>query len=295
MEEKEKGKMDKYEIKATVYREKSISKAAEKLNYTHSAVSQTVKSFESKLGFPIFRRTKYGVEPNPYCEEIFRSLETVSLELKHLEHTADNMRNPDNGIIRIGTIQSISYTWLPAMIYSFSEKYPHVKFEIVVDGFQGLHKRLYRREVDLIFTTSVAAYERPFIPICQDDLMLVTPLHHRLAEKLNVTLQDVDHEPFILSADGLEYEAGLLFQMNGISPEIQYSLNDDFAVLNMVQHGFGVSILPKLLLQNIPFDVCIRPFTEHIYRTLGITAKSKDSLPLVIRMFIEFAEKWHKR
>ena len=35
--------MDKYEIIATVYREKSISKAAEKLNYTHSAVSQTVK------------------------------------------------------------------------------------------------------------------------------------------------------------------------------------------------------------------------------------------------------------
>ena len=60
----------------------------------------------------------------------------------------------------------------------------------------------------------------------------------------------------------------------------------------MVEKGFGVTILPRLLLYNAPFDVCIRSFNEHYSRLLGV-AYSKDAPPsLAILKFLDYVKDW---
>ena len=54
--------MSKYQTILAVCETHSISKAASKLNYTQSAVSQTIKNFEKELGVPLFKRSKQGME-----------------------------------------------------------------------------------------------------------------------------------------------------------------------------------------------------------------------------------------
>lgn len=286
--------MNKYKVILTVYEEKNISKAAEKLNYTHSAISQTIKSYENRLGITLFHRTKQGMLANPYCEGIFDSLKIVCSELDHMEHIARDLHSIDHGKIRIGTIQSVAYHWLPDLLKDFSEKYPNVDFRMSVDGFQGLHKRLENREVDLIYTTSVAAEGITFIPLFKDEMMLVTPLDHPLADRLYVPFADIKKEPYILPSDELDYETGELFRQNRIKPQIRYRLNDDYAVLKMVEQGFGITILPKLLIQNAPFDICVRPFAEHFYRTIGIAFNPMEGMPRVIKEFVNHVKEYTK-
>lgn len=55
--------MTKYEMILSVYHTHSISVTAEKYNYTQSAISQAIKSFEKELGLPLFKRTKNGMLP----------------------------------------------------------------------------------------------------------------------------------------------------------------------------------------------------------------------------------------
>ena len=69
--------MSKYEIILDVCKTGSISKTAAKFNYTQSAVSQLIKSFEKELGLSLFKRTKHGVSLLPNTEEIVHSLETI--------------------------------------------------------------------------------------------------------------------------------------------------------------------------------------------------------------------------
>ena len=120
--------------------------------------------------------------------------------------------------------------------------------------------------------------------------MLVTPLDHPLAEKLSVSLADISGENFVLSSDGLDYETGKIFETNHITPKIQYQLNEDFATLKMVEQGFGITILPRLLLEQAPFQICVRPFSEHYSRTLGV-AWSKDTPPSpAILKFLDYVK-----
>ena len=70
--------------------------------------------------------------------------------------------------------------------------------------------------------------------------------------------------------------------------------NEDFAALKMVEAGFGVTILSKLLLTGAPFDICVRPFTEHFTRTLGVGCPKTENLNPAATVFLTYAQKWYE-
>ena len=284
--------MNKYEIILSVCETHSISKTAEKLCCTQSAISQAIKGFEKDLGLQLFKRSKHGMELMPNTEEIIEALKIICREENRITQIATNLTSLDSGYIRIGTIQSISYHWLPDILKNFSKAYPNIRFEMTVDGFSALREKIRAGKLDCIFVSRYSVPGLPFVPIGKDELMLATPKDHPLSEKVAVSLSDINNEDFVLSSDGLDYETGKIFELNNIKPRIRYRLNEDFATLKMVEKGFGVTILPRLLLYNAPFDVCIRSFTEHYSRVLGV-AYSKDAPPsLAILKFLDYVKDW---
>ena len=72
--------MSKYDVILDVYENQSISKAAQKHNYTQSAVSQTIRNYEKEIGLKLFKRSKNGMEALPGTEPIFE-------ELMHIQYT----------------------------------------------------------------------------------------------------------------------------------------------------------------------------------------------------------------
>ena len=284
--------MNKYEIILDVCRTGSISKTAAKYNYTQPAVSLLIKNFEKELGLPLFIRTKYGVSLLPYTEEIAKSLECICREEEKIRQIAADLNSLDSGYIRIGSIQSISYHWLPDILQKFAEKYPKITFELCIEGFQALVWKLKSNELDCIFVSRYSVPDYPFIPLGKDELMLVTPKGHPLSEQEEVSLSDVDQEDFILTCDRLDYETGKIFEMNGICPRIRYQIMEDFTALKMVEKGFGITILPRLLLKNAPFDVCVRSFGEHYSRVLGAAWLPDMRLSPAALKFLDFTEEW---
>ena len=287
--------MGKYEILLSVCETRSISKTAQNLHYTQSAVSQAIKAFEKELGIQLFHRSRNGMEPMPNTEGIWEALRAICREQEHISRIARDLTSLERGSIRIGSIQSISYHWLPDILKEFSEMYPAIRFEMTVNGFQELEQKLRAKELDCIFVSRYAVPELPFVPMGKDELMLVTPLGHPLAEKEEISLSDIDRQNFILSSDGLDYETGKIFELNGISPRIQYRLNEDFATLKMVEKGFGITILPRLLLRQAPFRVCVRSFAEHYSRTLGIACSQEVAPTTATLKFVDFVKDWSRK
>lgn len=284
--------MNKYKTILSVCETHSISKTASLLNYTQSAVSQTIKNYEKELGLELFIRSKNGMELKSDMAWIKDSLQAICDAQNQIARTAASLTNLDSGLIRVGTIQSISYHWLPGIMKEFSQEYPNILFQLTIGGFGELKSKLLSNELDCIFVSEFSVPGLPFEPLGNDELMLVTPLSHPLASHLSVSLSDVHNQDFILSADGLDYETGKIFELNHITPRIRYQLNEDFTVLKMVEQGFGITILPKLLLHNAPFEVCIRSFTEHYTRTLGIALPYGITPSKSVLQFRTFAEHW---
>nr|WP_317283821.1 LysR family transcriptional regulator [uncultured Sellimonas sp.] len=287
--------MNKYQTILSVCETHSISKTASLLNYTQSAVSQAIKNFEKELGVELFIRSKNGMELKPDMTEIIKSLRVICEEEKHIFSIAASLTNLDSGFIRVGTIQSISYHWLPGIIKEFSALYPNIRFQVTIGGFDELKAKLHANELDCIFVSGFSVPEFPFFPLGNDELMLVTPIGHPLSEHLSVSLSSINNYDFILSSDGLDYETGKIFELNHISPHVRYQLNEDFATLKMVEQGFGITILPKLLLKDAPFQVCVRSFTEHYSRTLGIAFPSGSTLSHAVLKFRNFSREWSKK
>ena len=96
--------MSKYDVILDVYENQSISKAAQKHNYTQSAVSQTIRNYEKGIGLKLFKRSKNGMEALPGTEPIFE-------ELMHI-------RSAIHGSIRSSQISTI---W--TVVLSASERY----------------------------------------------------------------------------------------------------------------------------------------------------------------------------
>ena len=282
--------MNKHNVIKTVYEMKSISCAANKLNYTQSAVSQIIKGFEKEVGVKIFKRSKSGVELMPNAEEIMKCIiEICDLEEK-INNISDNLTSLDTGYIRIGTIQSIAYNWLPEILDRFSKDYPNISFDIIVDKFDELVKKVKSNQLDIIFVSEYSVPDMNFVKLYIDELVLITPVKHKLSSQITVPISKLKDEKFILSADGLNYETGIIFNRNGIDPEIKYKVNEDFTVIKLVESGFGVAILPKLLLENTPFNVSIRNFSEHYNRVLGVAYSKDIELTPVVEMFINYVK-----
>lgn len=285
--------MTKYEMILSVYHTHSISVTAEKYNYTQSAISQAIKSFEKELGLPLFKRTKNGMLPISNTEEIIRELRTICDAENRIADIASNLTSLKNGYIHIGTIKSIAYNWLPSMVKSFSKKYPNIHFKISMGSSSQLHDKLDQNEVDCIFVSNYLLPDNlEFYPMDTDELMLLTARNHPLADKLKVNLTDIKDENYIYSEDGFDFEAGGIFEQNDIHPTVLYQLDDDVAVQKMVSDGMGISVLPKLLLSNPPFDICIRPFTEHYKRTLGVAYLKDSELDPATEAFLEYVKEW---
>lgn len=104
-------------------------------------------------------------------------------------------------------------------------------------------------------------------------------------------MDDIRNEKYILPKDGLQYEVGEILDRYHMELPVTYQLDDDFAVQKMVESGLGITVLPRLLLYNTPFDVCVRPFTEHYVRTLGIAVLKENISSPVIEEFVECAMK----
>ena len=285
--------MTKYEMILSVYHTHSISVTAEKYNYTQSAISQAIKSFEKELGLPLFKRTKNGMLPISNTEEIIRELRTICNAENRIADIASNLTSLKNGYIHIGTIKSIAYNWLPSMVKNFSKKYPNIHFKISMGSSSQLHDKLDQNEVDCIFVSNYLLPDNlEFYPMDTDELMLLTSRNHSLADKLKVNLADIKDENYIYSEDGFDFEAGGIFEQNDIHPTVLYQLDDDVAVQKMVSDGMGISVLPKLLLSNPPFDICIRPFTEHYKRTLGVAYLKDSELDPATEAFLDYVKEW---
>ena len=259
--------MSKYDVILDVYENQSISKAAQKHNYTQSAVSQTIRNYEKEIGLKLFKRSKNGMEALPGTEPIFEELMHIRSANTRIDQIVSNINNLDSG---------------------------YITFRLYVDGFQNLTEKLHKKELDCIFVSQYVAKDFPNLPVGTDELVLVTSLDHPLADQLTVSFADIDGQDFVLSADDFDYETGKLFRLNHITPNVRFRINEDYTAIKMVEQGFGITVLPKLLLHNIPFNVCVRSFTEHFRRNLSVAYLDTPELSPALDKFLTFVTKWAK-
>ena len=192
--------MNRYEVFITVTECGSFSRAAERLNYTQSAVSQMVHTLEDELSATLLLRSKAGVTLTPAGEEYLPYIRAICSARRELLAKKEEIQGLKGGNIRIGTFTSVSRNVLPRVIKAFKALYPSVQFELLQGEYTGISNWITEGRVDFGFVNADLAGNLTVIPLAEDEMRAVLPPNHPLAKKQTVSLTDLAKEPYILQA-----------------------------------------------------------------------------------------------
>lgn len=280
--------MERYLALQKIIEMKSFTKAANALGYTQSSVSQMIASLESELSMKLLVRSRTGVKLTIEGQELYPFIERTILQYRAMQEKALEIKGLDTGIIRIGTITSVTCHWMPMLIKGFQTLYPNVQFVFHDGDYTSIQEWIKTGLVDFGFVTPPAVSGMETIKIKDGEMLAILPKNHPLRENMTISLDALTKEPFILLEEGHYNEPLEAFHAAGLEPDIKYTVHDDFAIMTMVEAGLGVGILAKLMLRRTNYDIVCLPTDPPIYRELAIGFKDKDSLPIASKYFIKY-------
>ncbi len=264
----------------------SFTKAAQLLGYTQPALSQMIASLEKELSVKILYRSRYGIRLTPEGERLVPSIESAVMQYEQMRRTADEIQGLDSGVVRIGTVSSVSCHWLPAVIRSFWQLHPGIEIVLHQGDYSSISEWVRTGAVDIGFVNpnAVMGLDTDFIK--SGEFRAVFPKAHPLAARSSVRLEELVSEPFLLLEEGAYSEPMEAFIVAGVSPNIRMRVHDDYSILSMVEQGLGFSILTELVLNKTSYDIAAVPIEPPIIRTMSIVTKDKRTLSIAAKEFI---------
>ena len=266
----------------------SFTKAGESLGYTQSSMSQMISSLEDELSIKLLYRSRLGVKLTLEGADLYPFIERAILQYRAMLEKANEIKGLETGVIRIGTISSITCHWLPNLMKDFQALYPNVQFVLHQGDYSSIQEWIKVGAVDFGFISPLAVTGLETIPIKEGRMLAVLPQDHKLASHSAVYLEEIVNEPFILLEEGHFSEPMEAFRTCNLEPNVKFRMHDDYAIMTMVEAGLGVSILAELVLRRTNYNIALLPVDPPISRTLAIGYKDKISLPIASKYFIDF-------
>lgn len=283
--------MNRYRALLKVVEIGSYTKAAAILGYTQPALSQMIASLEKEIGITLLYRSRYGVRLTPEGERLFPVIQKTVQQYGDLRRMEDAIRGLDSGVVRIGTVSSVSCHWLPEVIQKFWAMYPNVQLVLHQGDYTSICDWVQTGTVDFGFVNPAAAKGLETQPLQQDPFVAVLPKTHPLAQKSRISLRELAEEPYLLLEEGCYSEPLEAFRKAGLQPNIRLTMHDDYSILSMVEQGLGYSLLAKLVLRKTAYSVAVLPVEEPILRTLALVVKDKKALSAAAKTFMQFIRK----
>lgn len=266
----------------------SFTKAAEKLNYTQSGVSRMINDLENEWGLTLLERGRAGVSLTSDGLKILPTLQRICNEQESLITQVQNLHDVQSGLIRIGTFSSVATHWLPPIIKRFGEDYPKIEFELLLGDYTEIESWIKDGRVDFGFLGLPTTMELETIEIENDRLLVVLPNNHPFADCERFPMKELENNPFMLLEKGGKAEISDIFEKNQLTPKVNFTTWDDYAIMSMVENGLGISILPELILQRIPYHVVIKELEIPAFRRIGIAMRNEHALSLAAKCFLEY-------
>jgi len=284
--------ISKYETLAKVIETGSLTRAAEALGCTQSAVSHAISSLEEDLGFSVLSRTKGGAHLTADGERIMPAVRGILNYEEQLRQTASAIRGLDSGTVRIGAFTSVAVHWLPGVLKEFQRDYPNVDIKMLNGDYYDVEEWVSGGLVDLGFVTVPNRLPCQCVPLMEDRLLAILPKDHKFAAYPKFPLVECENEPFITLLETSNHDARRALDAAGIKPNIKFSTKDDYAIIAMVEQGLGISIMPELLLKGRHDDLKIKELVPPSKRTIGLAIPESSRQSPATQKFADYIIKW---
>jgi DNA-binding transcriptional LysR family regulator len=286
--------MDLHHLKvfASVFRNRSFSRASQELRLSQPTVSDHIRSLEEELGFRLFDRMGRTVLPTREAETLYPHAVDLVDRGAGLREIVGKARQEVAGEIVIGASTLPGTYLVPGLVASFRTRHPAVTFRIPIADTREIVENLLRHEL-LMGIVGARLKDGPvqYQSVAEDELIVVAP--PALFQGEAVTLETILDQPLILREEGsgTRQEMERILEGKGFSVgalRLAGIFGSTEAVKQAVKAGLGVAILSRLAVRDDLKDGSLREVRirgVEMKRKIFLVTHPKRSLPLAYRLF----------
>lgn len=255
----------------------SFTKAAEMLNYSQSGISRMIGDLEKEWSVVLLERNKNGVKLTSEGMILLPRAKRIISEYEELQAQVNEINGLQSGLIRIGTFSSVATHRLPEIIKAFQKDFPNIEYELLMGTYAEIEEWINDGRVDCGFLRLPVKSDIETVFIEKDRLLAVIPENHPLANEDKFPVSALCNDPFMLLEKDGESEVSELLKKCGLTPNVRFTTWDDYAIMSMVENGLGISVLPELILQRVPYRIKIKELDVSAYRNICFAIKKNVS------------------
>jgi DNA-binding transcriptional LysR family regulator len=290
------GHMDIDQLKTflEVCRQKSFSRAAEKIHVTQPSISAQIRSLETYLGHRLLERgggkvtlTAAGRVFEPFAENCLS-------RLNHMVMTLADLERLPRGALTVSANDSTALYVLPVFFSKFRKQYPRVALNIVRAERTKSLELVLDREVEFGVVSLPLKDKRLHVEVIHtDEFVLVVPPNHPLAGFETVSLKQIaQHRLLLLKQGRRRGHLDELFAQEKLCPRIAMELDSNELLKRLILKEMGIGFLPKInvvdeerngSLKIIPIE------NVNISRELALISRKDQVLTRAGNAFFTFA------
>ncbi|MFM0341410.1 LysR family transcriptional regulator [Paraburkholderia fungorum] len=276
---------------------RSLTRAAETLSVTQSALSLTIQHLEQHLGLAMFDRSTRRLDLTSAADEF---LPTARRLLQDFDASINEMRalgKRERGRVGVAAVPSVLALLLSEASAAFIDKFPGIDLYLREDNSESVQQRILSGDVDFgICSPWGSDAQLTFEPLFEDTYGVVTARDHPLADRTgSVPWSALGSYRIIgFSADlGMQHQ---LTETSVLSQEVReprYRVSNTSTIATLLTRGAGVSVMSALAAQRAPLDsLSFRLLKEPtLSRTVGVLTRVGRSLsPAATAMMVELRE-----
>jgi DNA-binding transcriptional LysR family regulator len=282
----------KWEAMLTAVELGSFTRAAARLGVTQSGLTHMMKALERETGLSLLLRDRYGVRPTAAGEQLLPAVRDLLQAAGRLEGQIAAQSGQRRENIRVAAYSSICMHWLPTIVQQFRWAWPDVSVDIRMGSVAEIFRWLQEGKVDLSFASRQDQGRYDWVPLWDDPLLAILPPDWPLGGAERFPVSAFSGREFLMPSLGFDLDILEVFETQNVRPDIRSNTAvEDAAILSMVEHGLGVSVLSQLVLQGRRDNVLALPLDPPACRRIGIAVPSLEEAPGHVRRFIEYSQR----
>lgn len=241
-----------YRVFYWIAKEKNITKTAEKLFVSQSAVTQSLKKLEEQLGGTLFIRNKKGVELTDAGQKLYNYIESSINVLNNAENMFSQYTDSESGTIRICGGSAICNIFFAELVSKVSEKYPNIKLTLRDSKTKEAKEKLLKDEIDMLVMEEINDSDDEgieIIPIMDFEFCFFTT--KKYLEKIGgFNIENSKEYTYIVPQEGSRRRVALDKILKEANVEINhnYEFTNGNVVKNVVGSGVGIGYINELMI-----------------------------------------------
>jgi DNA-binding transcriptional LysR family regulator len=277
-----------------VYHLGSVTRAADRMHITQSAVSVLIRQLESNFRTKLFDRTTRALYPTEAAKEVLATAERVLRDLDNLNKNVRGLSDKTRGRVSLAVSAGVASAVLPSILKTFVARHPGVELAIHDIGPDQLTGKILSEEAEFgIGTDDARSPELVLETLVSDRLSVICIKDRDTAARKQMGWNEIGDLPTITVRKGLGIRTliddTLATRKKIFKPTFEVSLLT--TALSMTAQGLGVSILPAFLVPHMRYQnlIAIPLVNPVVRRDLSVITRAGRSLSPAAESFIAIA------